>query len=108
MHACAHSFVNEEHCLLALVFTFVRLYLKHIYTWCFVLGHSLLPVHSGGRLLLGSRVCDGCRELKYAYAILPRYKLERYLVCVEPRAISRRGCFLSCYLHVDKTQQPML
>ena len=51
--------------------------------------------------------CDGRGESQYAYAILPRCKLARYLVCVKPRAISRRGCVLPCFLHVDNTRQSL-
>ena len=38
-------------------------------------------------------VCDG--RCGTQYAILPRSKLARYLVCVEPLANSGRGCVLS-------------
>ena len=72
--------------------------------WRLVLGVWPIITHGtfcGEAIAWWRCVCDVRCGSQYAFAILPRSKLARYLVCVERRAISRKGCVLSWYFHVD-------
>ena len=72
---------SKEGCFVQLAFGVS--YLVIYYSRC-VLGEDYIAWRSC--------VCEGRRGLQYAYAILPRAKLARYMVCVEPRANKGRGC----------------
>ena len=62
--------------------------------WCLVIHYS--------QCILGKaawRLCvfNGLRGSQYAYAMVPRSKLKRFMVCVEPRGMDRGGCVLCRY-----------
>ena len=73
-----------------------RWVLWSIDVWCLVFGHSFLPVHSGGRLLLGGSVRATVvvdRSIPTPCSDDLRWRV--IWLRVEPRAISREGCVLS-------------
>ena len=61
--------------------------LLSIGVWSLITHSAFLGKNSAWRRC----VCDSCHGSQYAHIILPRSKMACFVVCVEPRAISRRG-----------------